>query len=145
VGGDDVAVGANAARRDGGADFRHIDMRTGDGDGRPHVVAALKVLAEHVTHQVTPRIERHDLPGIAPLRVRSDALDRRGIRQVGDVIVGERPRRDGERAVDRIAAGVASNRIAMIGIAQGRDHRPAFGRGGGAPDELRPLGHALNR
>jgi hypothetical protein len=33
----------------------------------------------------------------------------------------------------------------MIGIAQGRDHRPAFGRGGSAPDELRPLGHTLNR
>src|SRR5436190_10949601 len=57
---DDVAVGANAARRDGGADLRHVDVRAGDSDGRPHVVTALKVLAEYLTHQVTPRIERHD-------------------------------------------------------------------------------------
>src|SRR5262249_45714363 len=52
-------------------------------------------------------------------------------------------RRDGERAIDRIAAGVAADRVAMIWVAQGRDHRPAFGRGGRAPDEVRPLRHAL--
>src|SRR5262249_38546108 len=121
------------------------DMGAGDRDGRPHVVAAREVIAEDLAHEVPPRIERYDLFGIAPLRVRSDALDRRGIREVRDVIVGERSRRDGERAIDRIAAGVASDRVAMVRVAQGRDHRSAFGRGGRAPDEVRPLRHALVR
>ncbi len=143
VGGDDIAVGADAARRDGGADFGHVDMSAGDRDGGPHVVTAREVIAEDLAHQVSPGIERYDLFGIAPLRVRSDVLDRRGIREIGDMIVGERPRRNGEGAIDRIAAGVASDRVAVIGVAQGRDHRPAFGRGRRPPDEMRPLRHAL--
>src|SRR5262249_59265620 len=58
-------------------------------------------------------------------------------------IVGERSRRDGERAIDRIAAGVASDRVAVIRVAQGRDYRAAFGRGGRAPDQVRALRLAL--
>ena len=144
VPGDDIAVGANAARGDGGADFRHVDMRAGDRNGRPHVVAAREMLAEDVAHQMPPWIERDDFLGIAPLRVRADALDRRGVREVGDMIVGERARGDGERAVNRVAAGVAADRIAMRRVAQGRDHRPAFGSAGRAPNELRRLDRGLH-
>src|SRR5215831_17971613 len=50
--------------------FGHVDMGAGDRDGRPHVVAAREVSAEDLAHQVSPRIERYDLLGIAPLRVR---------------------------------------------------------------------------
>jgi len=145
VPGDDIAVGANAARCDRGADFRHVDMGAGDRNRRPHVVAAREMLAEDVADQMPPGVKRYDFLGIAPLRVRADALDRRGIGEVGDMIVGERSRGDRERAVNRVAAGMAADRIAMRRVAQGRDHRSAFGGAGRAPNELRRLNRGLHR
>jgi hypothetical protein len=143
--GDDPAVGVDTARRDGRADFRHVDVGAGHRDGRPDIVAARELVAERLADQMPPRVERYDLPSVEPLRVRADALDRRGIGQVGDMVVGERSRRNRERAVDRIAARMATDRVAVIRVAQGRDHRPALGGSCGAPDELRPLRHGFNR
>jgi hypothetical protein len=141
--GHDIAVGANATRRDGRADFRHVDVSAGHRNARPDVVAAHEVVAERLADEMSPRVERHDLFRIEPLRVRSDALDRRRIGQVGHVIIGERSGRNCQRAINRVTAGMASNGIAMIGVAQGRDHGSAFARGRRAPHDLWPLRHGF--
>ena len=134
----DVAVGADAAGRDGVADFRHVDMGAGDRDGRPHVVAAHEVIAEGLADQVAPGIERHDL-----LRHRSIAGAGRSARPArcrsgrrGGRARAFSPR---SRARDRPNSrrrGVPTA-LRWRGIAQGRDHRPALGGGGRAPVQLR--------
>jgi hypothetical protein len=143
--GNDIAVGANAARCDGSTDFRHVDMSAGDGNARPDIVAAHEVVAERLADEVPPWVERYDLLRIEPLRVWSDALDGRGIRQIGHVIIGERPGRNCQGAIDRIAAGMTADRIAMVGVAQGRDHRSALACGRCAPHDWRPFRHRFNR
>ena len=104
-------------------------MGAGDRNGRPDVVAAREVVAEGFADQVPPWVERYDLLRHRTIAGGPDGLDRRGIGEVGEVVMGERSRRNRQRAIDRIAAGMASDRIAMARIAQGRDHRPALGRG----------------
>ena len=132
----DVAVDRDAAGGDRLADFRHVDVGAGDRDRRADVVAAREIVAELLADQMSPRIERHDLLGIGPLRIRADMRGRRGVGEVGQLVGLERLGRDGERAVDRIAAGMHADRVAMAGIAQRRDHRAALGGGRRAPHEF---------
>jgi len=89
-------------------------------------------------HQVSPGIERYDLFGIAPLRVRSDVLYRAGIREIGDMIVGERPRRTGEgRDRPNSRRAWLPTGVAVIGVAQGRDTGPRSAAVGAPQDEMR--------
>ena len=46
--------------------------------------------------------------------MRSDLFHRRRIREVGHVVIGERPGCNGQRAIDRIATGMTADRVAMI-------------------------------
>ncbi len=141
---DDLAIDRDAAGDDGLADFRHVDVGAGDRDRRTDVVAAREIVAEFLADQMSPRIERDDLLGVRPLRIGPDVRCRRGVGEVGKLVGLERLRRDGERAVDRIAAGVGADRIAMAWIAQRRDHRAALGGGRRAPHDPRRLHHAFD-
>jgi hypothetical protein len=82
----DVAVGANAAGLDRSADFRDIDVSAGDRDGRTDIVAAHEMITKRLADQMSPRVERDDLAGVAPLRMRSDAIDRRGVGQIWNMV-----------------------------------------------------------
>ena len=65
--------------------------RLGDRDRRPDVDALGDQLAEILRHPVAPGIERDDLAGIAPLRMRPDLADRRGVVQVRPRLAGPSP------------------------------------------------------
>ena len=133
----DVAVGANASGLDRGANFRHVDMRAGDRDGRPDVVAKREIFAEFLTDEMAPRIERDDLRCVGPLRMRADAVGGRGVGQVGTMVARQCACGDRQRAVYRIAAGMRADGVAVPAIAVRRDDRTARGRGRCAPMQCR--------
>ncbi len=127
----DVTVGADAAGIEGGADLRHVDMGARHRDGRADVDAARELVAKDFADAMAPRIERNDLVRVGPLRMRADEVGRRSVGEVGAVVGGERAGRDGERAVNRVAAGVAADGAARR--VHGPDHGAALRRGRGAP------------
>ena len=57
----DVAVDADAAFVDGVANLGHVNVRAGDRDARPDVVAEREVVAERLADEMPPGIERDDL------------------------------------------------------------------------------------
>ena len=129
----DVAVDANASGLDGVANFRHVDVRAGDRDGRPDVVAKREILAEFLTDEMAPRIERDDLRCVGPLRMRTDAVGGRGVGQVGTMVARQCACCNRQRPVNRIAAGMRADGVAVPAIAVRRDDRTARGRGRCAP------------
>jgi len=98
------------------------------------------MIAERFTDKMPPRIERDDLARVRPLRVRPHAVGRRGVGEVRDVIRGERTGGDRERTIDRIAAGMRANGVAVIGVMDGRNDRSALGGGWRTPADRRALG-----
>ncbi len=134
--GEDVAVGLEAPGRDGGAQLRHVDMGARDRDRRAHVGARGDLVGECARHEVPPRIERDDLGGIGPLRVRAHRVRRRGVREVRPVVALQLARSHGERAVDRVGARMRADGIALRGIGEACDDRTALGRRGRAPADV---------
>ena len=100
---------------------------------RPQIDARGELGGERRRDHVAPGIERHDPVRIRPLRMRADRLGRRRVGQVRPMVAVEPPRRDGERAVERVGARVRADRVALRGIGEARHHRPPLGRRGRAP------------
>ncbi|SPA51561.1 conserved hypothetical protein [Cupriavidus taiwanensis] len=133
VGMQQVAVGLEPARGDSRDQLRHVDVRTGHGDGRADIDAGGDAVGEDAGHQVPPGVERDDLVRVAPLRMRADRFGGGGVGQVGTVVALQRAGGDRERPIDGVGAGVGADHIALRRIAQAGDHRSAPCRRGGAP------------
>ncbi len=67
-----------------------------------------------------------------PLRVRADLLGRRRVGEIRHMDGVELPRRHGERAIDRVGAGMGADHVPAM-LLGGRDQGAALRRGGGAP------------
>ena len=110
-----------------------VEARLGDGDARADVEALGDLGLERLGDQMAPRIERDDLPGLAPLRERADG---RGGNGVGEVRPADRIERAGghrERAIERIGAAMAADDVAVAGPRHRADDRAALARGRRAP------------
>ena len=89
--------------------------------------------AEDLADMVAERVEGDDPARLGPLRVRADRGGRMG---VGEVRAGERvqrPRRDGERPVERVGAAMGADDVAVGRVRHRADDRAALLRVGGAP------------
>ena len=133
VAGQDGPVRAEPASGDRVLDFRHVDPRLGDGDGRANVEAVGELIRERLADQMAERIERNDSIGVEPLWMRPDADGGGGILQIGRVRRIEGARGDRERAVDRIGSGRRTDGVArLVGKRRGQD-RAALDRVRRAP------------
>ena len=135
----DRSVRNEAPGRDGVLQLRHVDPRLGDRDRRPQVDARGELRGKRRRDHVAPRIERHDLVRIGPLRMRSDHFRRRRVREVRPMVAVEPSGGDRERAIERVGARVRADRVALRGIGEARHDRPALRRARGAPFERRRL------
>ena len=134
-------VGRQPALGDPLPDLRHRDARRRDRDRRAHVDAVADRRGKDLADEVPPRVERHDLGRVAPLRARRDQGRRRGVGQVGAVVAGQGPGGDRQRAVNAVGAGVGADGVAPARLGRARDYRPALARVGRTPaqrDRERP-------
>ncbi len=100
--------------------------RLGDRDRRADVDAVGDMVAEILRDPVAPGVERDDLAGLAPLRVRPDVADRRRVLEVRPRLGIHRAGGNRQRAVNGIGAAMGADRVAVAaGIDRG-DDRPAL-------------------
>ncbi len=130
---------APAARPHRLGDLRHVDVRAGDRDGRPHVQPGRQLVGEHFGDQMAPRVERDDRVAVRPLRERADGDGRARVGQVRPVRRVELAGGDRQRAIDRVGAGMRADGVALGRGRQGGDDRAAAAR---RPPRPRPPGGA---
>ncbi len=134
------SVGLEPAGRDRVLHLRHVDVRLGDRDRRADVDSPPRA------RRRTPRPTMWPQGSSETILSGSAHCGCGPIGSAGAVSVRsgrwsrlESSRRHGERAVERVAAGMRADRVALRRIRQGRHHRPALGRRGGAPADGRRL------
>jgi hypothetical protein len=103
-------------------------VRFGDGDRRAKVDPFVELFAEDLLRDRAPWIQGDDLFGVEPARMRPDFSGRRRVGEVGAMLLLERACCDRERAIDGVAAAVGADRVAVRGVGDGRDDRPALTR-----------------
>src|SRR5689334_588356 len=82
---------------------------------------------------MTVRIERHDPRRIGPAWMRPYLLGGPRIGQIRLMRRIERARSDRERAIDPVRAGVRSDHVAVFGMRERADERPARAGSGRSP------------
>jgi len=129
------AVGPQCAVGEKRAKFWHGEPRPRDGDGRTRVDTGADMFGENLADEVAPGIERHDLRRIGPLRMGADQRGGRGVGEIGAVITRQGSRRDREGAIDRVSAGVGTDRVPVARLSGARYHRSPVGRAGRSPTQ----------
>ena len=107
------AVGSQPPLGQKRAELRRGETCRGDRHRRTRVDARPDVFGKDLADQVTPRVERHDLGRIGPLRARCDQRRGCGVGEVRAVVARQPPRRHGKGAIDRIGAGIRADRVAL--------------------------------
>jgi len=133
----DAPVNGQALEREGLLDLRQVDVRLGDGDGGPDVVALRQVLGVDLLHAGAPGVDGDDLVGLTPLRMGADGVGGRGVGQVGPVAAREVARRHGQRPVHAVAAAVRAHHVALAAVRCRAHQRAAHQRVGRTPVEGR--------
>src|SRR5580704_980279 len=77
-----VAIGFESAAGDSALHFMKLEPRFGDRDGRANIDAPRDLGLERLGRQMPPGVERDDALRFTPLRERSDAHGRMGVREV---------------------------------------------------------------
>ena len=139
--GDDLAVRPQLARRGSRRLISGmVDVRPGDRDGRPDVEALRRAGSANTSPTTWPQGSSETIFfGVRPLRKGPDRHRRRGVGEVRAVQRVEATGGDRERPVERVATRVGADHVAPAGIAEGCDHRPAYGRARRPPGDLRRL------
>mmetsp|Transcript_11965 Transcript_11965/g.21204 ORF Transcript_11965/g.21204 Transcript_11965/m.21204 type:complete len:242 (-) Transcript_11965:200-925(-) len=128
-----VTVRGQTTDADGLFALWQIDVRLGDGNGRPDVVALFHVLLERDRRHVAVRIHRDDTLGVVP-RVEGPHLDHGGGEvKLGLVLRVEASGGHGKGLVHRVTARMGANGVALGRVTRRRDDRTAFQRRGSAP------------
>ena len=132
-----AAVDGQALEGDRLLDLGQVDVRLGDGDRGPDVVALGQVVGIHLLHAGAPGVDGDDLRRVAPLRMRADRVGGRGVGEVGAVAARQVAGGHRERAVDAVAAAVRADDVALAAVRGGADDRAALQRVGRAPVDRR--------
>jgi len=130
-----LPVGAQSALGEKRTKLRRGKSRRGDCDRRANVNAGADMFGKDLTDKMTPRVDRHNFGRLGPLRLRHDPPRRSCVSQIGAVVTRQRPGCNCKRAIDRISAGIGTDRITLLRICGTRDHGSPVGRGRGAPME----------
>ena len=133
--GQHIAIRGQPAGADGGGDLRHVDVGAGDGDARPHILPGGNFVGEQLGGEVAPGIERDDRVRFAPLRERADLHRGAGVGQVRPVRRLQLAGGDGQRAIERVGAGMSADGVAAGGGLQRRHHGAARPRIRRAPTD----------
>jgi hypothetical protein len=103
-----------------------------------YVDAVGDMVAEILRDAMAPGVERDDLAGLAPLRVRSQLEHRRRVLEVRPRLWIHRPGGDGECAVDRIGAAMGADRVAIRARIDRGDDRATLAEARRAPCQREP-------
>ena len=98
--GQGVAIGAQPPRHQRVADFRHIDPRLRDRDGRADIPAIFHQPSELLRAEMAPRVDRDDFVGVEPLREGADLGRGGSVSQIGTMLRIELPGGDRQGAIE---------------------------------------------